>query len=102
MCVPRTLPHATLQSFSARGRALALIELDGRANESREHHCPIDEGGKHPARSLREDDGDDHAIETEGLSENENEDHADEDSFLLSVCAHTCITNNSDSESSSL
>ena len=100
MCVPRTLPHATLQSFSARGRALVLIKLDGRAGESREHHCPFDEGGKHPARSLREDDGDDHAIETEGLTEDENKDHADEDFLLLSVCADTSVTNNTNSETS--
>lgn len=54
------------------------------------------------ASSLSEDDSDDHAIEAESLTENQNKNHADEDSLLLSVCADTSITNNSDSESSSL
>lgn len=53
-------------------------------------------------RSLRQDDGDDHAIEAEGLTEDQNEDHADEDCFLLSVCAHSGVTNNANRESSCL
>jgi len=51
---------------------------------------------------LGEDDGNDEAIQTEGLTEDENKDHADEDGFLLSVCAHTSVTNNTNSETSSL
>ena len=52
------------------------------------------------SRSLRENNGDDHAVETEGLTEDENEDHADEDFLLLSVCADASITNNTNSETS--
>ena len=52
------------------------------------------------ARSLRQDDGDDHAIETEGLSEDENEDHADEDLLLLGIGSNTCITDDTNSETS--
>ena len=50
--------------------------------------------------SLREDNGDDHAIETEGLSEDENEDHADEDFLLLSVGADTSVTDDTNGETS--
>ena len=50
--------------------------------------------------SLREDNGNDHAIEAEGLTEDENEDHADEDFLLLSVGADTSVTDDTDSESS--
>lgn len=53
------------------------------------------------ARSLRQDDGDNHAIETEGLSEDENEDHADEDLLLLGVGSNTCITDDTNSKTSS-
>ena len=52
------------------------------------------------ARSLRQDDGDDHAIETEGLSEDENEDHADEDLLLLGVGSNTGVTDDTNSETS--
>lgn len=51
--------------------------------------------------SLREDDGDDHTVETEGLTEDENKDHADEDGLLLSVGADTGITDDTNSETSS-
>lgn len=54
------------------------------------------------ARSLREDNGDDHAVETEGLTEDENKDHADEDGLLLGVGADTSVTNNTNSETGSL
>lgn len=53
------------------------------------------------ARSLWENNGDDHAIETEGLTEDENEDHADEDLLLLSVGSDTSVTDNTNSETSS-
>jgi len=52
------------------------------------------------ACSLREDNGNDHAIETEGLTEDENKDHADEDSLLLSVGSNTSVTDNTNSETS--
>ena len=48
--------------------------------------------------SLRENDGDDHAVETEGLTEDKNKDHSHEDSVLLSVCADTSVTNNTNCE----
>ena len=53
-------------------------------------------------RSLREDDSHDHAIEAQGLAEDENQNHAHEDCFLLSVGADTCVTHDADSETSSL
>ena len=53
------------------------------------------------ARSLRQDDGDDHAIEAEGLTEDENEDHADEDLLLLGIGSNTGITDDTNSETSS-
>ena len=49
----------------------------------------------------REDDGNDHAIETEGLTEDENKNHADEDLLLLSVSSNTSVTNDTNSETSS-
>ena len=52
------------------------------------------------ACSLREDDGDDHAVQTEGLTEDKNKDHADEDGLLLSVGSHTSVTYDADSETS--
>lgn len=48
--------------------------------------------------SLRQDDGDDHAIETQSLTEDENKDHADEDGLLLSIGSNTSVTNNTNSE----
>ena len=54
------------------------------------------------AYSLREDDGYDHAIKAESLTEDQDKNHADEDCLLLSVGADTCITNNSNSETSCL
>lgn len=54
-----------------------------------------------PVRSsLGEDNGDDHAIEAERLTEDENKDHADEDFLLLSVGADTSITDDTNSETS--
>ncbi len=53
------------------------------------------------ACSLREDNGDDHAIETEGLTEDENKNHADEDLLLLSVGSNTSVTDDTNSETSS-
>ena len=50
--------------------------------------------------SLGEDDGDDHAIEAERLTENEDENHADEDFLLLSVCADTSVTDDADGKTS--
>jgi len=47
-----------------------------------------------------EDDGDDKSVESESLSENEDQDHSDEDIFL-GVCAHTSVTNDTDGETSS-
>jgi hypothetical protein len=51
---------------------------------------------------LGEDDGNDKAIETEGLTEDENKDHTDENGLLLCVGADTSITNDTNSETSSL
>ena len=51
--------------------------------------------------SLREDDSDDHTVKSQRLTEDENKDHADEDLLLLSVSSDTCITDNTNSETSS-
>ena len=51
--------------------------------------------------SLRKDDGNDHTVETEGLTEDENKNHANEDCFLLSVGSNTSVTNNTNSKTSS-
>jgi hypothetical protein len=53
------------------------------------------------ACSLREDNGDDHAIETEGLTEDENKNHADEDLLLLSVGSNTSVTDDTNCETGS-
>lgn len=53
-----------------------------------------------PRSSLGEDDGDDHAIEAERLTEDEDEDHADEDFLLLGVGADTSVTDDADGETS--
>lgn len=52
--------------------------------------------------SLSEDDSNNESVKTEGFTEDEDQNHADEDSFLLSVCAHTSVTDNTNSETSSL
>jgi hypothetical protein len=52
--------------------------------------------------SLSQDDGDNETIQTKGFGEDEDKDHTNEDSFLLSVSSNTCITNNSNSKTSSL
>ena len=49
----------------------------------------------------REDDGNDHAIETEGLTEDENKNHADEDLLLLSVGSNTSVTDDTNGETGS-
>jgi hypothetical protein len=52
--------------------------------------------------SLRKDNSDNHSVESKSLTEDENQNHADEDLFLLGVCSHTCITNNTNSKTGSL
>ena len=41
-------------------------------------------------------DGDNEAVETQDLGENENEDHSDEESGLLRGSANACVSHNSD------
>jgi hypothetical protein len=52
--------------------------------------------------SLGQNDGNNHSVESEGLSEDENKNHSDEDLFLLCVSSDSSITNNSNSKSGSL
>lgn len=52
--------------------------------------------------SLWEDDGDNESIQTESFSEDEDQNHSDEDSGLLSIGSDTSVTHNSDSETGSL
>ena len=59
-------------------------------------------GTSRAACSLREDDCNDHAVKAERLTEDKDQNHADEDGFLLSVCADTSVTNNANSETSCL
>lgn len=54
------------------------------------------------AYSLREDDGDDHAIKAESLTKDQDKNHADEDSLLLGVSADASVTNNSNCKTSCL
>lgn len=42
--------------------------------------------------------GDNQAVQTQNLGENENQDHADEQSRLLGSTAHTGVTDNADGE----
>ena len=52
--------------------------------------------------SLSEDNGNNHTIKTEGLTEDKNQNHSDEDLFLLGICSDTCITDDSNTETGSL
>lgn len=49
-----------------------------------------------------EDDGDNHSVETEGLSEDEDKNHTNEDLFLLSISSYTGVTYNTNCETSGL
>lgn len=44
------------------------------------------------------EEGDNQAVETQDFGENENQDHADEQSWLLSCAADTCIADDTDCE----
>lgn len=52
--------------------------------------------------SLGEDNGDNQAVKTESLSEDKDQNHTNEDLALLGVCSDSCVTNDTDSKSSSL
>ncbi len=52
--------------------------------------------------SLRQDDSNNHSVETKSLGKNENKDHTDEDLLLLCVSSDSRITHDSNSETSSL
>lgn len=52
--------------------------------------------------SLREDNSNNQSVKTQGFSENENQNHSDEDLFLLGVCSDSCITNDTNGETGSL
>lgn len=62
----------------------------------------MDEYAPGRAISLRKNDGNNHTIKTEGFTEDENKNHSDEDLFLLSICSHTGITYDSNTETGSL
>jgi len=40
----------------------------------------------------------DQPVETQHFGENENQDHADEESWLLGCAAHTCVADDTDCE----
>jgi hypothetical protein len=46
---------------------------------------------------LRQDEGHDQAVQTQGLGENENQNHAHKQLLLLAHCAHAGVAHNSDS-----
>merc|ERR1719333_1871671 len=46
------------------------------------------------------DEADDEAVEAQGLCKDEDEDHAHEQAWLLSIGAHACIANDANGESS--
>lgn len=48
--------------------------------------------------SLTNDDGKDHSVQANSLSENEDEDHTDEDSVSLGVGSHSSVTSDSDGQ----
>ena len=52
--------------------------------------------------SLGENNGNNQSIKTQGFSENENQNHTDEDLFLLGISSDSCITNNTNSKTGSL
>lgn len=53
--------------------------------------------------SLRsEDEGDDETVEGECFSEDEDQNHAHKDFILLSICAYTSISYNSDCQAGRL
>jgi len=47
------------------------------------------------------DEGNDKSVKTQDLSENEDQDHADEQTWLLSGSSYTCITDDTNSETGS-
>jgi hypothetical protein len=52
--------------------------------------------------SLRQNNGHDKSIQTQGFSEDENQNHTHENLLLLGVGSHSCITDYSNSQSSCL
>ena len=51
------------------------------------------------ASALWEDNGNDESIQSESFCEDEDQDHTNEDGFLLSVCSYSCVSYNSDGKS---
>ena len=50
---------------------------------------------------LRQDERHDETVQTEGLSENKNEDHSNEESLLLAHGAHSSVTDDADGHTGS-
>lgn len=50
---------------------------------------------------LRENQRDDETVQTQGLREDENQNHADEKLVLLTYSSHTCIADNANCHTSS-
>lgn len=86
---PSDPPLSSLHSFQSAFQRVSLLPV---AVPTRKRKYSV----------LGEDDSDDHAVETESLTEDKHKNHADEDSLLLSVGADTCITDNTNCESSGL
>ena len=51
---------------------------------------------------LGDNDGDDHSVQPQGFSEDEDQNHSDEYGFLLGVGSDSCVSDDSDGESGSL
>ena len=52
--------------------------------------------------SLRKNNGDNHTVKTESLTEDKDQDHSDEDLFLLGISSDSSISDNSNSETGGL
>jgi len=51
--------------------------------------------------SLRENKSDDESVQSQGLSENQNKDHSDENGRLLGVCSDSSVSDNSNAQTGS-
>lgn len=79
-CRPSFLSHETYQSGGCRNAISLAANIGGSL-------------GVH-------EESDDETVETQDFGENENENHADEESGLLGGSSHTRVTNDTNSETS--
>lgn len=81
-CRPRSLSHELLRRLVGIGGAVPLAaDIDASLGVHEKSH--------------------DETVETQDFGENENENHADEEPRLLGGSSHACVTNDTDSKTSS-